>query len=68
MLVKVGYASSVYFFNSLIEYDSYNTSTKILYTIKIENTRYSKKFIESRGHNRSGANGTQGPIYARHRP
>ena len=45
------------------------TSTTIQYTIKIENTRYSKNIHrerkadkKSRGHNRTGANGTQGPM------
>ena len=57
------------FFNSFIGYDSNNTRTTIQYTIKIENTRYSKKIHrerkadkKSRGHNRPSANGTQGPV------
>ena len=68
--MKVGVRFFCLFFcNSFIGYDSNNTSTTIQYTIKIENTRYSKKIHrerkadkKSRGHNRPSANGTQGPV------
>ena len=69
VLVKVGVRFFCLFFNSFMGYDSYNTSTTIKYTLKIENTRYSKNIHwerkadkKSRGHNRTGANGIQGPM------
>ena len=49
------------FFNSFIGYDSNNTLTTIQYTIKIENTRYSKKIHRERKADKTGTNGTQGP-------
>ena len=64
VLVKVRYASSVYFFNSFMEYDSYNTSTtikipsksKIQHTAKtfIEREKQTKKVVDTIGLVRTG--------------
>ena len=72
VLVKVGirvFCLFIYFSNSFIGYYSYNTSTIIQHTIKIESIRYTKNNywerkadIKSRGPNGPGANSTPWPL------